>query len=157
MNKKGFTLVELLVVVAILGVLAAVGIVSFGGFLGNAKENAVKTNHANMVKFTKSQLLKCTLGDTAMDLVDEQGNARPWNCDTETGMQSYIERFRQHHVGTFSNPYDSELPSGLTNSDCNGQGQTSYTLGENNTLIMKTNFKNGEDCLISQMSLEWWK
>ena len=61
------------------------------------------------------------------------------------------------HVGTFSNPYDSELPSGLTNSDCNGQGQTSYTLGENNTLIMKTNFKNGEDCLISQMSLEWWK
>ena len=35
--KKGFTLVELLVVVAILGVLAAVGIVTFGGFLGNAK------------------------------------------------------------------------------------------------------------------------
>ena len=76
--KKGFTLVELLVVVAILGVLAAVGIVSFGGYLGSAKENAVKTNHANMVKFTKSQLLKCTLGDTAMDLVDEQGNARPF-------------------------------------------------------------------------------
>ena len=39
---------------------------------------------------------------------------------------------------------NSKLPSGLTNSDCNGQGQTSYTLGENNTLIMKTNFKNGE-------------
>ena len=48
--KKGFTLVELLVVVAILGILAAVGIVSFGGFLGSAKENAVKANWKNTIQ-----------------------------------------------------------------------------------------------------------
>ncbi len=37
---KGFTLVKLLIVVAILGVLVAVGIVSFGDFLGNSKAMA---------------------------------------------------------------------------------------------------------------------
>ena len=36
--EKGFTSSELLVVVAILGVLAVVGILSFGGFYSNAKK-----------------------------------------------------------------------------------------------------------------------
>ena len=60
--KKGFTLVELLVVVAILGILAAVGIVSFGGFLGSAKENAVKTNYKIVRDFVITQVEGCAIG-----------------------------------------------------------------------------------------------
>lgn len=44
-NKKGFTLAELLIVIAIIAILIAIAIPAFGGALNNAK---IQTDHANM-------------------------------------------------------------------------------------------------------------
>ena len=63
MNRKAFTLIELLVVVAIIGILAAVGVVAYNGYTAKAKENAVKANHKIVVKFIKSELMKCEFGE----------------------------------------------------------------------------------------------
>ena len=44
MKNKGFTLVELMIVVAILGIMAAIVIPTFQGNVATAKESASKTN-----------------------------------------------------------------------------------------------------------------
>ena len=44
MNKKGFTIVELVIVIAVIAVLAAVLIPTFSGVIGNAKDVAAEKN-----------------------------------------------------------------------------------------------------------------
>jgi len=48
MREKGFTLVELLIVVAILGIMAAIVMPTFQGNVAQAKESASKSNLATL-------------------------------------------------------------------------------------------------------------
>ena len=49
-NNNSFTLVELLIVVAIIGILAAVGIITYNDYIGNTKSKRATYDHSQAVR-----------------------------------------------------------------------------------------------------------
>ena len=67
--KKGFSLIELLVVVAIIGILAAVGVTAYSGYTTAAKLNAVEAQHTSIIRFILGEKGKCEMGNTHQKLL----------------------------------------------------------------------------------------
>ena len=55
--KKAFTLIELLIVVAIIGILAGVGIPMYNGYMADAKMKMVKEQHIRVKILLLTHLL----------------------------------------------------------------------------------------------------
>ena len=59
---------ELMIVIVIIGILAAVGLMLFSDISLKAKKNVVKKQHSEVVNYLKSEILKCDMGlDYVMD------------------------------------------------------------------------------------------
>ena len=101
--KNSFTLIELLIVVAIIGILAGVGIPMYNGYMENAKINACQSNHQQMIKSLSSNLAKCELG--TLDLAFKNKDGVPMEVLCSGSTWTLTGQFSEYFKGIFKNPW----------------------------------------------------
>ena len=86
--QKGFSLVELLVVVAIIGVLAGVGIVGYQSYTESAKIKVAEANYNSITRFIETELTLLNNGvqDSSGAL---KNNIRGANAPTAIGTVAF--------------------------------------------------------------------
>lgn len=90
-SKKGFTLVEIMIVVVIIGLLAAMAIPAFQKVRGNSQNKAVVNNVRQILSAADQYFLEN--GVTTVDLVDLIGNDNYIKGTDETSLQVASEDY----------------------------------------------------------------
>jgi type IV pilus assembly protein PilA len=128
-KKKAFTLIELLIVVAIIGILAGVGIPMYNGYMANAKVESSNTNHSNNKSFIAATLTRCSSGSAKVSI-----NNTDVDCTEDKLKPAFIAYFKDIN----KNPYDNTVDSMAEGTGTPALGQ-SFLATAGKTYTLKTN------------------
>ena len=115
-QDKGFTLVELLIVIVILGILATVTVLAVSGITNTAKENTCKSDGATLQvayesAYVQNSAAVPTLDDMVLALSDN--NSAKVAASPGAGVWGYAQTGTPPTGGTLTPPSDTP-----TDSDC---------------------------------------
>ena len=91
-NKKGFTLIEMIVVIAIIGILAAILVPSVSGYLSTAKESKKEANARAVYTAAQAAVtsLETTKDAVAGDTYSKTGDSYPTNKKLFKKIEDFI-------------------------------------------------------------------
>ena len=159
MNQKGFSLVELLVVVAIIGVLAGVGVVGYQDYTESSKVKVLEANYRTIVKAAEFELVVANNGlQTTLkefnedgDMIDEDGNVTSNASEQrfiseDTTCNNFAFSIKEHFKH-FKSPWNTGWESVTVDT----VGQAAHRKGQIQVVCYSFfgNYGNGGGCPVS--------
>ena len=129
-NRKSFTLIELLIVVAIIGILAGVGIPMYNGYMAKAKVESTKTNHSNSKSFIAASFTKCSAGSTEITL---------GTTNVKCNATSLASSFKTYFNAINDNPHASSVDPVMESAGNTPPLGVTYIKYSGNTMTIITN------------------
>jgi prepilin-type N-terminal cleavage/methylation domain-containing protein len=110
-NTKGFTLIEIIVVIAIIGILASISIPAYLGFQEKAKINTLKMNFKNILNSLTLEATGCESGIPVRRKTFPDGNEiNIFECRLAFG----ADKIQPHYVfEPYKNPFFTSSKIGL--------------------------------------------
>lgn len=167
MNQKGFSLVELLVVVAIIGVLAGVGVVGYQDYVESSKRKVLYQNLDQIFKAVEFEIIVAENNlqsvikefDEDGDMIkrDDDGTFETTSNSSEQTLlnndvncNNFTHSIKEHFKD-FKNPWQTDMVSITIDTD----GQAWHKQGQIQLVCYKNNggFGQGAGCRIGKSRL----